>query len=127
MRLILTAVASFVVIAAATARAQTRPATADARPTLFLVGDSTVKNGTKGQRGWGEEIDKYFDTSRINIANRANGGRSDYCAASSGRLMAASFASGAHARLPCSALDRGEEPVALHIEVARLFEVETVA
>src|SRR5688572_4228432 len=78
MRLILTAIASIVVLAIPIARAQTRPAApapADGKPTLFLVGDSTVKNGTKGQRGWGEEIDKYFDTSRITIANRAIGGR----------------------------------------------------
>lgn len=45
-------------------------------PTLFLVGDSTVKVGTKGQRGWGSEIAHFFDISKINVVNRALGGRS---------------------------------------------------
>src|SRR5687768_4838474 len=84
MRRILTVIASIVAIAASAAHAQTRPAS-DQRPTLFLVGDSTVKNGTKGQRGWGEEIDKYFDTARINIANRAIGGRSSRSFQAEGR------------------------------------------
>jgi len=72
--------------------AQTRPAaatgaaaTGDQRPTLFLVGDSTVKNGTKGQEGWGSQIDKYFDTSRINVVNRAIGGRSSRSFQTEGR------------------------------------------
>lgn len=47
-----------------------------ALPTLFLVGDSTVKVGTPGQMGWGEAIDAFFDTSKINIVNYARGGRS---------------------------------------------------
>src|SRR5437899_681438 len=45
-------------------------------PTLWLIGDSTVKNGTKGLRGWGEEIGAYFDSSKIKVENRALGGRS---------------------------------------------------
>lgn len=52
----------------------------DARPTLFLVGDSTVRNGggrgDRGQWGWGDRIARYFDSSRIRIVNRARGGRS---------------------------------------------------
>src|SRR5688572_8496171 len=63
--------------------AQTRPA--DERPTLFLVGDSTVKNGTKGLEGWGSQIDKYFDTTRINVVNRAIGGRSSRSFQAEGR------------------------------------------
>lgn len=54
-------------------------------PTLFLVGDSTVKVGTKGQRGWGEEIDRYFDLSKINVVNRAIGGRSSRTFQAEGR------------------------------------------
>ena len=27
-------------------------------PTLWIIGDSTVKNGTKGEMGWGEVIDR---------------------------------------------------------------------
>ncbi len=49
-------------------------------PTLFLIGDSTVRNGhgdgAGGQWGWGDEIAPYFDTSKINVVNRAIGGRS---------------------------------------------------
>jgi rhamnogalacturonan acetylesterase len=49
-------------------------------PTLFLVGDSTVRNGhgdgAGGQWGWGDEIAPFFDTTRINVVNRAIGGRS---------------------------------------------------
>ena len=46
------------------------------RPSLFLVGDSTVQNGTTGQLGWGTAIAHYFDASRIRVVNRALGGRS---------------------------------------------------
>jgi lysophospholipase L1-like esterase len=46
-------------------------------PTLFLVGDSTVKSGgTKGMFGWGERIAGFFDTRKINVVNSAIGGRS---------------------------------------------------
>ena len=50
------------------------------KPTLFLIGDSTVKNGKdKGDGdlwGWGHFIGDYFDTSRINVHNHALGGTS---------------------------------------------------
>ena len=46
------------------------------RPTLFLVGDSTVKVGTPGQVGWGEVVGDHFDLTRINVVNYARGGRS---------------------------------------------------
>ncbi len=49
-------------------------------PTLFLVGDSTVRNGqgngASGQWGWGEPLVDYFDPARINVVNRAIGGLS---------------------------------------------------
>ena len=49
-------------------------------PTLFLVGDSTVRNGhgdgANGQWGWGEPLVDFFDVSKINVVNRAIGGRS---------------------------------------------------
>jgi len=32
------------------------PLTVADKPTLFLVGDSTVKVGTKGQQGWGDPV-----------------------------------------------------------------------
>ena len=47
-------------------------------PSLILVGDSTVRNGrgdgVNGQWGWGDFIAPYFDTSKINVVNRAVGG-----------------------------------------------------
>ena len=49
-------------------------------PTLFLVGDSTVRNGhgdgAQGQWGWGEPLAAFFDPAKINVVNRAIGGRS---------------------------------------------------
>jgi lysophospholipase L1-like esterase len=49
-------------------------------PTLFLIGDSTVRNGrgdgANNQLGWGEPLVAYFDTARINVVNRAVGGTS---------------------------------------------------
>ncbi len=49
-------------------------------PTLYIVGDSTVRNGQgdgrNGQWGWGDVIGKYFDPSKINVVNWALGGRS---------------------------------------------------
>ena len=32
------------------------PPVETARPTLYLIGDSTVKNGTKGLQGWGHRL-----------------------------------------------------------------------
>jgi rhamnogalacturonan acetylesterase len=75
-------------LAAATALAQ-KPATPDAPPqtsvaqnaplnralpTLFIVGDSTARN--QADLGWGDHFAHYFDTTKINIANRARAGRS---------------------------------------------------
>ena len=41
-------------------------------PTLFLIGDSTVRNGhgtgTGGQWGWGDFLAPYFDTNKICVA-----------------------------------------------------------
>ncbi len=49
-------------------------------PTLWLIGDSTVRNGhgdgANGQWGWGEPLVALFDTARINVVNRALGGTS---------------------------------------------------
>jgi len=50
------------------------------KPTLFLIGDSTVRNGRgdgeNGQWGWGDQIAPLFDISKINVVNSAIGGRS---------------------------------------------------
>ena len=49
-------------------------------PSLFLIGDSTVRNGRgdgrNGQWGWGEPIAGLFDKTKINVVSRALGGRS---------------------------------------------------
>jgi lysophospholipase L1-like esterase len=61
------------------------PQPADARlPSVFFIGDSTVRNGSddgqgkgaEGQWGWGNPIAAYFDTAKINVVNRAIGGLS---------------------------------------------------
>jgi hypothetical protein len=46
------------------------------RPTLYIIGDSTVRNTNRPQCGWGEVIGERFDTNRINISNQAMAGRS---------------------------------------------------
>ncbi len=49
-------------------------------PSLFLIGDSTVRNGqgdgANNQLGWGEPLVDLFNTSKINVVNRAVGGLS---------------------------------------------------
>jgi len=47
-----------------------------ALPMLFIVGDSTVHNPQKTERGWGDVIAGYFDTNKIRVENHALGGRS---------------------------------------------------
>ncbi len=53
----------------------------DNNPVLFLIGNSTMRNGTKGngsngQWGWGYFANKYFDESKITVENQALGGMS---------------------------------------------------
>ncbi len=45
-----------------------------ALPTVFIVGDSTARNGA--DLGWGDHFAPLFDTARVNVANRAIAGRS---------------------------------------------------
>lgn len=48
-----------------------------ALPTIFIAGDSTAAKGSNpNQEGWAEPFVTYFDITKINIANRARGGRS---------------------------------------------------
>ena len=54
-------------------------------PTLYLVGDSTMKVGTTGQRGWGDELAPYFNLHKINVVNQAIGGRSSRTYQTEGR------------------------------------------
>jgi rhamnogalacturonan acetylesterase len=59
------------------------------RPTLYIIGDSTVKNGDgKGGKdlwGWGSFMADLFDTTRIQVQNRAIGGRSSRTFITEGR------------------------------------------
>jgi len=50
-------------------------------PVLFLIGNSTMRNGTRGdgsngQWGWGYYANKYFDAKKITVENQALGGMS---------------------------------------------------
>ncbi len=56
-----------------------------ALPTIWLIGDSTVRVGTTGQRGWGDEIAPFFDLDKVNVVNRAIGGRSSRTFITEGR------------------------------------------
>jgi rhamnogalacturonan acetylesterase len=57
-----------------------RPDVVTGIPTLWLIGDSTLKNGQdKGgnsQWGWGHPLPAFFDATRIAIQNRGHGGTS---------------------------------------------------
>ena len=63
-------VAVLVFVSAVAVQAQTQS------PTLFIIGDSTVKNSTEGQQGWGDPLAELFDSAKIKVVNRARGGRS---------------------------------------------------
>ncbi len=43
---------------------------------VLIIGDSTVANGNDNIVGWGREVAFFFDTSRLEIINKARGGRS---------------------------------------------------
>ena len=49
-------------------------------PTLWLIGDSTVNNGSGkgdgGLWGWGAPLAGHFDRAKVAVVNRARGGRS---------------------------------------------------
>lgn len=61
----------------------------NSRPKLFLIGDSTVRNGSgKGADsmwGWGSLVDNHFDAAKITVVNRAIGGRSSRTFLTEGR------------------------------------------
>jgi lysophospholipase L1-like esterase len=79
-RILLTLATAALVTVELAARAQTAPAAH--KPALFLVGDSTIRNGsfdngaTAGQFGWGHMMKYYFDANRIYVVNDAMGGTS---------------------------------------------------
>ena len=47
-----------------------------ANPVLYIIGDSTVRNNSAGQMGWGDPLITEFDPVKIRVVNRAIGGRS---------------------------------------------------
>jgi lysophospholipase L1-like esterase len=44
-------------------------------PTLWIAGDSTLRSNAP-MRGWGQDLGTFFDPKKINVVNRAIGGRS---------------------------------------------------
>lgn len=46
------------------------------KPTLYIIGDSTVRNTNRPQCGWGEKVGDFFDTTQLRISNQAMAGRS---------------------------------------------------
>jgi lysophospholipase L1-like esterase len=78
-------VVSLLVVLAAAAVLPAMDDPASRLPTLFIVGDSTVKNGTKDQMGWGDPLAGYFDKARIKVENHAIGGRSSRTFQTEGR------------------------------------------
>ena len=55
-------------------------ATAADRPTVFLIGDSTVRHGRGDGAGalwgWGDFLGAHFDSNKVRVLNRALSGRS---------------------------------------------------
>jgi lysophospholipase L1-like esterase len=46
------------------------------KPTVYIIGDSTVRNTAKGQAGWGSSLINFLDSNRISVSNQAMAGRS---------------------------------------------------
>jgi alpha-L-arabinofuranosidase/lysophospholipase L1-like esterase len=50
------------------------------KPTVFTIGDSTVKNGdgngSNGQWGWGAYLGDFLNSDSVTVVNRGSGGRS---------------------------------------------------
>lgn len=59
------------------------------KPTFYIIGDSTVRNGDgtgrNQQWGWGSFMADHFDTNKISIRNHAIGGRSSRTFITEGR------------------------------------------
>src|SRR6185437_10042165 len=47
-----------------------------ALPSIIVVGDSTANNNADGGLGWATPFAEYFDPTKVNVLNRARGGRS---------------------------------------------------
>ena len=72
------------------------PAALDPKlPTVFVAGDSTAARNGGEAVGWGVPFETFFDPPRINVANRALGGRSSRTFVSEG-LWEKLLAEGTH-------------------------------
>jgi len=66
-----------------------QPRPAGTLPTIFTLGDSTVKSYTFDETpmsGWGQVFDNMFDLSKVNVVNYSMGGRSFKSAYAEGRF-----------------------------------------
>ena len=83
---LLVIILNFEIIAKSQIKDDARPVVEDKRvkqskpinpklPTLYIVGDSTL-NSNPPMRGWGQDLGDFFNQNRINVVNRAIGGRS---------------------------------------------------
>lgn len=52
------------------------PVLLSAAPVVWLIGDSTVRNNTPGQKGWGDFLAAHVDPAKASVKNAALGGRS---------------------------------------------------
>ena len=81
--------ALFLTVLAAPAAEELTQTKRAALPVLFLIGDSTVRNGQgaggSGQWGWGEPLVGLFDSTKVRVINRAIGGRSSRTFLTEGR------------------------------------------
>ena len=46
------------------------------KPTIYIIGDSTVRNSNKEYWGWGTLLSDFLDTTKIKVDNHAMAGRS---------------------------------------------------
>lgn len=46
------------------------------KPTIYIIGDSTVRNSNKEYWGWGTLLPEFLDTTAIRVSNHAMAGRS---------------------------------------------------
>jgi lysophospholipase L1-like esterase len=54
-------------------------------PSLYIAGDSTAQRGDPDHTGWGKPIADLFDPAKVNVVNRAVGGRSSRTFVTEGR------------------------------------------
>jgi lysophospholipase L1-like esterase len=56
-----------------------------AKPTLYIISDSTANNNANGGMGWGKPFAEYFDPSKVRVVNAAIAGRSSRSFMAEGR------------------------------------------